>query len=435
MNISGLSFNALPPIDIPFRYFLTAPLFVIACAIYLFFYGDWVWISRWHPSTMLLTHGFTLGFITMVMMGAIIQLLPVVGAGGVKHVNFIGKTCHTLVSLGTVALMLSFSGVTAAWLKIFALSALAIAFTLYLVSLVLTLLNKLSQGETITGIQLALGALLVVIILGGTLLARHLNIMIFASVGSLTNIHLLWGIGWISLLVISVSFQVIPMFHVAPSFPKWLMKSLAPLLFFSLCVTFFVHDSEVGLYIVGVAILLLHSVFAFNLLLTLQRRKRKIPDTTVKFWQLSAASLFVITGYYLLPNELLPPFIQAKSSLLMGAIFIYFFVVSILQGMLLKIMPFLSYTHLQQKCLTHFPAMAYLPNMHDFISKKQGEVLFILHLCAGASLLITILWPNFNPLWASLLLMEFLCLLFLMLKTCRRYFTANKAIERSLEAP
>lgn len=430
MNIAGLSFNALPPINIPFRYFLTAPLFVIACAIYLLCYGDLVWLSRWHTSTILLTHGFTLGFITMVMMGAILQLLPVVGAGGVKHVSFVGKVCHLLLTLGTIALMLSFTGASP-WIKYFALGALALSFTLYLVSVSLTLLNKLSKGETIQGIQLALAALLVVVALGLLLFTRYLNINVsfFSEISSLTNIHLIWGMGWISLLIISVSFQVIPMFHVAPSFPKRLMKTLPILLFLSLCSVFFIHDSTLGLYIAGGIILLLHCAFAYSLLRILQQRKRKIPDTTVNFWQLSATSLFFITGYYLFPSEMLPLAIQAKSPLLIGAVFIYFFIVSILLGMLLKIMPFLSYTHLQQKCLTNFSAMAFLPNMHDFINKKQGVVLFVLHVLAGTCLIATVIWPSFNPVFSVMLLIEFFWLIFLMLRTCRKYYIANKAIE------
>ena len=83
MNMSGLSFNALPPIDLPFRFFLSAPLFIIACALLVLFSGETLWLSRWQPNMLALTHGFTLGFLTMVMMGALLQLLPVIGGIGI----------------------------------------------------------------------------------------------------------------------------------------------------------------------------------------------------------------------------------------------------------------------------------------------------------------------------------------------------------------
>ena len=108
MNMSGLSFNALPPIDLPFRFFLTAPLFIIACALLVLFSGEALWLSRWQPNMLALTHGFTLGFLTMVMMGALLQLLPVIGGVGIAKPRFIATTSHVLYCAGVVALMLSF---------------------------------------------------------------------------------------------------------------------------------------------------------------------------------------------------------------------------------------------------------------------------------------------------------------------------------------
>ncbi len=57
MNLHGLSFNALPPpIELPFRFFLTAPLFVIACALLILVSGETLFLSRWQPSILALTH-------------------------------------------------------------------------------------------------------------------------------------------------------------------------------------------------------------------------------------------------------------------------------------------------------------------------------------------------------------------------------------------
>ena len=46
------------------------------------------------------------------------------------------------------------------------------------------------------------------------------------------------------------------------------------------------------------------------------------------------------------------------------SILLYGVIISISQGMIIKVLPFLSYTHLQKVCLTNFSAMQYLPNMH-----------------------------------------------------------------------
>lgn len=86
--MSGLSFSGLPPIDIPFRFFASSILFVIGLAFFIFFSGESLWLSRWHPSMLALTHGFTLGVITPVMMGALLQMLSVVGGSRRKKCQY-----------------------------------------------------------------------------------------------------------------------------------------------------------------------------------------------------------------------------------------------------------------------------------------------------------------------------------------------------------
>ena len=77
MRMSGLALDSLPPIHIPFRFFLTAPWFGILAAMVLLFSGPELWTSHWNPALIGLTHLFTLGFMTMTMLGALFQLLPV----------------------------------------------------------------------------------------------------------------------------------------------------------------------------------------------------------------------------------------------------------------------------------------------------------------------------------------------------------------------
>ncbi|MCO4799867.1 MAG: hypothetical protein KC484_11650 [Colwelliaceae bacterium] len=428
MKLTGLSFDALPPIDIPFRYFLTAPIFALLSAIIVLIYGEVIWMSRWHPTTILLTHSFTLGFITMVMMGALYQILPVVGGVGVSRVRFVGAICHALLFIGTFALMSHFV-YQQYWLKVSAFIALGLCFCLYILAISLVLIKRLSQGDTIVGIRLAIAALFFTVCLGLLMLGRTIGVEFLSSSKSYTDIHMLWGLGWVSLLIISVSFQVVPMFHVAPNFPRWIMK-LIPVGIFILLVSLLMltPSSKVILTVAG-GVLLLHCIYVWSLISILRQRKRKIPDTTIKFWQLAAYTIFVISGFSIVPIEFLPKYLTQKYSLLIGASFIYFFILSVLIGMLLKIMPFLSYTHLQQKCLMNFTAMEYLPNMHDFINKSQGNKLFVMHVVSGISLLVTIIFPYLYYIFSFALFVEFSWLFFLMLKTMNIYYKSAKKIQ------
>ncbi|MCI2283244.1 hypothetical protein L3081_07335 [Colwellia sp. MSW7] len=384
MNMNGLSFNGLPPIELPFRFFISAPIFAIVCALLILFSGETMWASRWHPSMLALTHGFTLGIVTMVMMGALLQLLPVIGGVGIARPRKIVFVCHSAFVLGTLCLMANFIW-SSSTLTVISILLLVIGLGLYIAAVAFVLLKKLSQGESIVGFRFAIISLFFVMLLGVLMLNLSLPTAInisslSTSVGrkSLTNTHGLIGlVGWASLMIISVSFQVIPMFHVAPSFPKVISSYLPTVIFVLLILLIFKPTIIISL------IMLIHGVFALSLLFIVSKRKRKIPDNTIRYWQFAAVSLILMNVFYFFPEAYLADILVQKKVILLAAFYIYFYLVAVIQGMLLKILPFLSYTHLQQLCLTNFSAMQYIPHMHEFLNKKHGEWLFYLHTITG----------------------------------------------------
>ncbi|PKI13917.1 hypothetical protein [Colwellia sp. 12G3] len=431
--MSGLSFNALPPIDLPFRFFLTAPLFIIACALLVLFSGEPLWLSRWQPNMLALTHGFTLGFLTMVMMGALLQLLPVIGGIGIAKPRLIATTSHVLYCAGVITLMLSFV-LAHHWLTLAALVLLSLGFGLYLSAIIRVLIKKFSQGDSINGFRLAIISLVILLLLGVLLLANRLGITVpFMTLDKqLTDIHALMGlVGWAGMLIIAVSFQVIPMFHVAPSMPKYIRHYLGVSIFILLIVYIFYAEFALGMIFIS------HAVFAFTLFYVINQRKRKVPDTSIKYWQLAAATLLLLNLLYFLPNSFyasqgLPLFLSLPDkSMLLTSIFIYFYLLSIVQGMLLKILPFLSYTHLQQRCLIDFSAMQFIPHMHQFLNKKHGLALYYLHILTGLSLVAVLFDPSLYRIFALLLLTEFCWLLLLMVRCMRLYFAVSQKINLS----
>lgn len=433
MNISGLSFNALPPIDLPFRFFISAPLFMIACAVLIFTFGESLWLSRWQPSMLALTHGFTLGCLTMVMMGALLQLLPVIGGIGIPKPRLVATTSHSLYFLGVTALMFSFISVKM-WLLVSALVLLTFAFTIYLTAVIWVLMKKMSQGDSINTFRLAIAAFVLVLILGVILLASKVGFALpLSTLGKqLTDIHAVLGlVGWASLLIIGVSFQVLPMFHVAPNMPKHIRKYLPAGISLLLLAFALLGGNFLALIFIA------HGLFALVLFHVINQRKRKVPDTSIKYWQLAASSLLVLNGLYFLPDSFyltdnpILPFPLPDKAILLTAIFIYFNLLSVIQGMLLKILPFLSYTHLQQRCLIDFSAMQHIPHMHEFLNKQHGLLLYYLHILSGLSLVGVTFVPSLYFIFSALLFIEFSWLLFLMIKCMRLYFSVDKKINLS----
>ena len=173
MKLSGLSFSVMPPLTVPFRYFISAALLVMALAGFILCSGPDPWLSRWHPAMLTITHGFTLGFITTVMMGALLQLLPVVGGVGIPKVRLFGGLCHLLHICGSITLMLAFIWSDPRQQFILMQTALLLllsGFFLYLAAVTWVLFQKLSQGGTINAIRLAVFSLAVTVILGACLL-------------------------------------------------------------------------------------------------------------------------------------------------------------------------------------------------------------------------------------------------------------------------
>ena len=78
MKIASLSTEQAPPISVPLRFFTAAPLFLLLAALILVSGADNPFANMRSPALLAATHCITLGFMAMVMLGAMQQILPVV---------------------------------------------------------------------------------------------------------------------------------------------------------------------------------------------------------------------------------------------------------------------------------------------------------------------------------------------------------------------
>ena len=425
MNIANLSFSALPPISVPFRYFISAVIFLLLTALLILVSGETIWLSRWQPILLAITHLFTLGFISMVMMGAIYQFLPVIGGVGVANVRNVAIVSHSFHTLGTLALSWSFV-LPSTLARVIAMVTLGIGFTCYIFSVAQVLVKKLSQGPTIIGIRFAMLSLIFVVALGLLFVVQNSSIpyvnLSFVADKNYTDIHaLLGGFGWAGGLILAVSLQIIPMFHVTPSFPTWLAKYMPVTLISLLLLLFLFKANSAGGQVIIAFVLVTYAVFNLAFLRLFKQRKRKVVDTSIHFWQLSGISFLALTCLYFLPDDFYQQVFSGNKALLLSAMFIYLYLISIIEAMLLKIVPFLSYTHLQNLCLANFNLMNYLPHMHELLLKKHSRLLFKFHVLSCVLLILTIAAPRFYWLFSCAMLVEFSWLLFLMIRSLNLY--------------
>ena len=102
MQPSGLNFQQAPPISVPLRFFLSAPLFALLSSIVLLWSGEDLMASRWSPATLAAVHLLTLGYMAMVMAGAMIQMLPVLAGTPVPRPRLFAGIVHVALVLGVL---------------------------------------------------------------------------------------------------------------------------------------------------------------------------------------------------------------------------------------------------------------------------------------------------------------------------------------------
>lgn len=377
---AGLSLEQAPPISVPLRFFLAAPVGGLAASAALAWQGPLAFTSRAMPGTLAATHLLTLGFLTMAMAGALLQMLPVVAGAPVAKARLVAWLVQLPLAGGTAALV---GGFLTGRPQLFqgAVGLLGLAMTVLLAALFASLVRARSAFATVSGMWLSALSLALTAGLGLVLAAGYGGspTMMFAMA---RNHHPLWGLaGWVGLLVIGVAYQVVPMFQLTAPYPRAVTLGLAPALFALLLVATFVPVAAV----VRVAGFLAAAGFGFFAALTwwLQaRRRRRLADVTLLFWRVALASLGSAALLWAgLP--LVPPALLGRAESVFALLAIVGFGTSVVEGMLYKIVPFLSWFHLQSRYLMRVK----IPHMKQLQPDAPARRQWMAHVGALVTLL------------------------------------------------
>jgi hypothetical protein len=414
---AGLSFEQAPPFSLPLRFFLTAPLFLLAAAILIALSPDAL-ASRWTPQALALTHAFTLGFLAMVMLGALMQMLPVVAGSPMPAPSLVAWISHVTLVLGTAALMAGFLTAEPAAYGI-GIVLLGVSFAVFLAAAAIGL-ARAAAGVTVNGIRFAVTSLALTILLGLALALLRAGWWVPPAIESAINAHVSLGlIGWVLLLVIGVAYQVVPMFQLTPPYrprlSRWLAGALFALLLFHAAAPLL---PSAAAHLVDAALAAGILLFAVATLRLQWRRRRKLPDVTLDYWRLGMASLIASIAVWLVA-QFSPAWADSDAyPLLLGILFIGGFAVSVVNGMLYKIVPFLAWFHLQSQLQAKAGS---IPTMKDMIAERRMRGQFRLHLTACALLAAVPFWPQLGIAAGSVLGLSALLLWINLLSAVRRF--------------
>ena len=392
MSMASLSLEQAPPITVPFRFFLTAPLFLLLAALALLAAGPAALESRWSQPLLGITHLFTLGFMSMVMTGAVLQLLPVLAGAQVPQPRLMAWAIHLPLFAGALLLCggLYFSTTI---LVTLALPLLALAFAAFLAIAIYSLMRAPARNASTRAILLALAALSLTVGLG-LLLAAGISGMLHLSMLPLASLHVGWGLlGWTTLLVIGVAYQVIPMFQLTQPYPRsvtrWLSGALFVLMLAWSCHLLLPEPAASRLALAAACGLAAGiAAFAVVTLRLQQNRRRKAPDITLQFWRTGLASLLAATVLWLAGQVSTTLVNSTFYVLALGMLFIIGFALSVIQGMLYKITSFLVWFHLQGKLP---PGKA--PHMKSIIQDHAARWHWRIHLASLPICLASAMWP------------------------------------------
>jgi len=416
---AGLSFEQAPPFSLPLRFFLTAPLFLLAAAA-LIVWAPETLASRSTPQALTLTHAITLGFLAMAMLGALTQMLPVVAGSPLPTPRFVAGFSHVLLTLGTVALMTGFLTAEPTAF-IIGIALLGAGFMVFLAAAAISLARAV-PSVTVTGLRLALVCLGITLAIGLVLALLRAGWGLPPTVKAAISAHVAFGLlGWVLLLVIGVAYQVVPMFQITPPYPprlaRWLAGALFALLVLHAAARLFapVVDTLID---AGIAVGIL--AFALATLRLQSRRRRKLPDVTLDFWRLGMASLIACVFVWLMA-QLWPTWANSDTyPLLLGVLFIGGFAVSVVNGMLYKIVPFLAWFHLQAQLQARAGS---IPTMKDMIAERAMRGQFRAHLIACLLIVAATLWPQLAITAGISLALSALLLWVNLLSAVRRFFS------------
>lgn len=342
-RVASIASEVAPSVDLPIRYliFALAALAIFAIALPIFA-ADVLAQYHYTHRAVAFTHLLVLGWIATVILGATVQIVPV-ALGVAIHSEKLVRWTFILHVLGVVGMVTSF------WLWNFHLllwfgMLVTAGFSLYIYNISRTL-RRVEQHDAVS-IHIATSLVyLALTFLAGQYL-MHDKVSAFSPFSVISAIHAhahLAALGWIFMLIIGVSYRLIPMFALTSIQSQrrvWTSFVLLNAGTVGVFVGILTHSNWTSLAALAVVVAL--GIWAWEVIAMLKARMRPHLDGTLRQALIAIGHLPVLAalGLWLSgPSELTALKAQAQTSY--GLIALLGFITLFIMAMLYKIIPFL----------------------------------------------------------------------------------------------
>ncbi|MGP2657939.1 hypothetical protein ACOJTA_12965 [Malaciobacter sp. WC5094] len=380
MNISQ---QFAPPFKLVAPYFLIGVI-IYTLSIFLLFNIDVIDAHSLNNTVLSWTHLFLLGFVMMIIFGAMAQLIPVVLEVGHFSVDlyyiiypllFIGTT---LMALGFMYYpsLLPYGGVVA-----------FISFSIFLLETFLTIIKVKKLNFIITSVLLANIFLLLGLIIGIILALGYSGILDVDTISILRAHVYLVLIGYVGITIMGMSLILLPMFWLSHSFSWIYVKTALAILSIGILLQVFSSLFDILIfeylsYTFTFIALILYFMQVFIIYKTRVRLENDIYFKSMVFSYICLFFALILTGLYILyPSQNL---LLTLSWL--GIAFITF----IITGHLYKIIPFLVW----YERFSPFVGKKKVPMLADMVPKRSANMQFIFSSIGIIIVSIGILYAN-----------------------------------------
>lgn len=366
-----------PPFSMVSKYFIAAvAFFVVLTGLSALVAAD-IHGHHFQPKLLALTHIATLGWISMIIFGAMYQLVPVVLEVKLFSAK-LGEIQFWLYVVGILGFVYGFWNFNVGVHFTASASLVTLAIFIFIVNIFFTMANVTKWN--LTGLYLLTALVyLKITALAGLLLSVNLGFPFISRIHlDYLKIHAHLGfIGWVVMVIMGVGLKLIPMFGLSHGFSTTPAKVAYVLVNIGLLGTTvewlmtgpgWLLQCYIGLLGIGIF------AFLFQLVEIFRHRMKKTLDIGMKhsavafgYFLLSSA-----TGVFLAFADIGDEGLQQALVLTYGAVAIFGFFSMLIVGQMYKIVPFLVWFHTFSDRAGKEP----VPLLKDMFSERLGTIQF-----------------------------------------------------------
>ena len=342
---AGLSTKNAPSPSVVLPHYAFGAIAFLAASILMFFASQDIVTHYISPKVLAITHILILGWITVIIFGALYQLIPVVMeiklySEILAHISFYS------ITIGTILISYSF------WFNYIGDSLfIEIGGSLLFLSIILFAYNAVrsamkSEQKTLenTFIVTSIFWLTLTVSLGVFIVLNNAKHIIDQPSIELMKIHIHFGLaGWFMMLVMGVASTLLPMFFIAHKLNRKLLKTSYILTNFglvSLSIILYFYPNTYLLLAAGAVIITGMLFFVLYNYEAYKKRLRKKLDIGMKLTVFAFPLLF-LTLIFGFTAIIAPEIINTKFALAYVASLVLGFLTSLILGQMYKTLPFI----------------------------------------------------------------------------------------------